>query len=411
MLSLTYSYRIYPDLTQSARMLAWMEQCRRVYNYALAERKDWSNSRKSAVNACSITREYIIPADTPYPDYYKQQNALTLAKSRIFELQDVQSQVLQDALKRLDKAFKFMRERGNGFPRRKKYGQYRSFVFPQFKSNPVIGDHLKLPKIGAVPITLHRPIPDGFVVKQTRVVKKASGWYAQLILQADISVPNIQPHGEPIGIDVGLEKFLAVSTGKLIDRPRFFVELQSKLKWLQRQLKDKVKGSSNYRKQEQKIRKLHEYIQNTRREFHILTAHQLCDGVGMIFAEDLNLIALGRGMLALHCLDAAWGSFLDILKWVAWKRGVYFAKVDARGTSQTCPNCGTHTGKKELSERVHHCFECGCTSDRDVAAAMVVEQRGLTAVGQTVVLPVEVNRLGVPAKQESLRSDSWKPTP
>ena len=137
MLSLTYSYRIYPDLAQETRMLAWMEQCRRVYNYALAERRDWIKSRKCQVNACSLRQEYIIPSDTPYPDYYKQQNALTVAKESILELQDVQSQVLQDALKRLDKAFKFMKERGFGFPRFKKYGQYRSFVFPQFKSNPV----------------------------------------------------------------------------------------------------------------------------------------------------------------------------------------------------------------------------------------------------------------------------------
>ena len=130
----------------------------------------------------------------------------------------------------------------------------------------------------------------------------------------------------------------------------------------------------------------------------------------MIFAEDLNLKATSRSMLAKHCLDAGWGGFLDILSWVCNKRGVYFAKVDPNGTSQTCPNCGTHTGKKELDVRVHHCDECGYTTDRDVAAAMVVEQRGLTAVGQTVVLPVEESRLGVPMKQESLKSDLWKPT-
>ena len=143
MLSLTYSYRIYPDLRQEARMLTWMELCRGVYNYTLAERRDWINSRKCAVNACNINREYIIPADTPYPDYYKQQDALTVVKQKILELQDVQSQVLQDALKRLDKAFKFMKERGFGFPRFKKYGQYRAFGFPQFKSNPVTGCQIK----------------------------------------------------------------------------------------------------------------------------------------------------------------------------------------------------------------------------------------------------------------------------
>jgi len=114
--------------------------------------------------------------------------------------------------------------------------------------------------------------------------------------------------------------------------------------------------------------------------------------------------------LAFHCLDAGWGGFLEILGWVCKKRGVYFAKVDPRGTSQTCPLCQAHTGKKELSERVHHCFECGYTIDRDVASAQVVEQRGLAAVGYTVKLSVEEGCSGTPAKQKSLKSDLKKPT-
>ncbi|MBW4622282.1 MAG: transposase [Cyanosarcina radialis HA8281-LM2] len=406
MLNLTYSYRIYPGLDQEAQMLDWLERCRRVYNYALAERKDWINSRKSPVNACSIRNEYIIPGDAPYPDYYQQQNALTKAKEEIPELKAVHSQVLQDALKRLDKSFKFRQERGFGFPRFKKFGQYRSLVFPQFKSHPVNGLEIKLPKVGAMPINLHRPIPDGFKVKQVRVVFKSSGWYAQLIIAADVNVPEPIPHGEPIGIDLGLEKFLAVSTGEMVERPRFFADLQSQLRWLQRKLRKKKKGSANYRKAQAKIRQLHEHIYNVRREFHFLTAHKLCDIAGIIFAEDLNLKMMSRGMLAKHCLDAAWGSFLEILKWVCWKRGVYFAKVDPHGTSQTCPQCATHTGNKELSQRVHHCGECGYTTDRDVAAAQVVVQRGLVLVadGQSAILPVEENCLGVPMKQESSRA-------
>lgn len=99
MLNLTYSYRIYPDLDQEAQMLDWLEQYRRVYNYALAERKDWINSRKYPLNACSIKQEYIIPADPPYPDCYKQQSALTTTKEWIPDLKAVHSQVLQDALK------------------------------------------------------------------------------------------------------------------------------------------------------------------------------------------------------------------------------------------------------------------------------------------------------------------------
>lgn len=187
-------------------MLDWMEQCRRVYNYALAERKDWMNSRRCAVNACSLRSEYIIPADTPYPNYYAQKRNLTVARKVIPELNAVHSQVLQQALARLDKSFRFMQQREFGFPRFKKFGQFRSLLFPQFKTNPVTGWQLKLPKIGAVRINLHRPIPDGFVVKQVRAVNKASGWYAMLVLEADISIPEAMPIGNSIGIDLGLEK-------------------------------------------------------------------------------------------------------------------------------------------------------------------------------------------------------------
>ena len=69
---------------------------------------------------------------------------------------------------------------------------------------------------------------------------------------------------------------------------------------------------------------------------------------------------------------------------VTWKRGKYYHKVDKDYTSQTCPNCGCHTGKKNLSERLHICPECGYTENRDVAAANVIKMRGLKAVGHTV---------------------------
>ncbi len=104
----------------------------------------------------------------------------------------------------------------------------------------------------------------------------------------------------------------------------------------------------------------------------------------MIFAEDLNLKAMSKGMLCKHTLDAGFGQFLSILEYVCFKRDVAFLKVDPNGTSQTCPNCQTHRGKKSLSLRVHSCAECGYETDRDVAAAQVVAQRGLAAAGLTV---------------------------
>ncbi len=146
----------------------------------------------------------------------------------------------------------------------------------------------------------------------------------------------------------------------------------------------KKKGSSNWKRAGKKVAKLHEHISNTRKDFHYKVANQLCDGAGMIFAEDLNLKAMSSGMLCKHTLDAGFGQFLNILEFVCWKRGVYFERVDPDLTSQTCPLCQTVTGKKELMTRVHSCRSCGYTTDRDVAAAQIVAQRGVVAVGRTV---------------------------
>ncbi len=177
---------------------------------------------------------------------------------------------------------------------------------------------------------------------------------------------------------------IAASNGLLLPRPKFFVDLQRQLKLLQQRGSRKKLGSNNWRKAQQKVAKLHEQISNTRKHFHWQVAHQLCNQAGMIFVEDLNCKALAAGMLAKHCLDAAWSQFFSILKQCCFKRGVFFMEVDSKKTSQICPNCGVETGKKDLSQRVHNCNSCGYTTDRDVAAAQVVLNRGLAAVGHTV---------------------------
>ncbi|MBT9158994.1 MAG: hypothetical protein DDT26_00243 [Dehalococcoidia bacterium] len=109
---------------------------------------------------------------------------------------------------------------------------------------------MNLPKLGWLKFRKDRQIPEGFEVKQARVIRKASGYYVMLTLQSDVSVPDAKPHGEPLGIDVELEHYLATSTGRLVENPRFFVNGQRKLKSLQRQLKRKRKGSRRYQQNE-----------------------------------------------------------------------------------------------------------------------------------------------------------------
>ncbi|MDY6786140.1 MAG: transposase [Cyanobacteriota bacterium] len=403
MINWNYEYRIYPNTEQQEKMLLWLDICKGVFNYALGERKAWIKSRKSPVNSCSLHSEYIIPADEPYPDYYKQKKALTAAKKQYPKLKEVHSQVLQEVIGQVDTAFKFFHQRGFGFPRFKK--KLKSFVFPQFKENPIQSNEIKLPKIGKVTINQHRPLPDGFVVKQVRVVNKASGWYLICTIQGEGEIPESVADitKTSMGIDLGFDKVVATSRGEVIDRPRFLLELQSKLTWLQRRLKNKQKGSNNWKKANHAVARLHEHITRKRKDYHYKLAHHLCNQTEMVFVEDINFKAWSREMLKKHSLDFGFGRFVARLEQVCKKRQVYFKKVNKDFTSQTCPNCEAITGKKKLSQRVHSCPECGFTTNRDVAAAMVVEQKGLSvALGQRVVLPTEDGSL----KRGAIGNDS-----
>jgi putative transposase len=105
----------------------------------------------------------------------------------------------------------------------------------------------------------------------------------------------------------------------------------------------------------------------------------------MLFVEDINFVSWQRGMLSKHTADAGFGQFVNILEWVCFRRDVYFAKVNKDGTSQTCPNCGAHTGKKTLDIRFHYCNQCKYTTKRDVAASQEVRNRGISALGHSVL--------------------------
>jgi putative transposase len=372
---LKYVYRIYPDSIQTDLLDEWLETCRGSYNYALRELKDWIASRKCPIDRCSLESEYIMAADYPFPSYHQQQNNLPLAKKDFPRLASVPSQVLQTNIRRLHDAWDFFQQRGYGFPRFKKYGQMKSLLFPQFRSNPLTGWQIQLPKLGKVPINLHRPIPDGFVIKQVRVVKKAVGWFAVVAIESDIVIPSPLPKGHAIGVDVGLLSYLATSDGYTESRPKFFQTASSRLKVLQKRLSRKMKRGKNYEKARIRVAKQHNHIVFKRTDYQFKLAHKLCDLADTIFVEDCDFRIMAKGMLGKHTIDASFGQFRTILEYIGKTRNVFVGRIDHRGTSQTCPNCRCEA-RKELSDRYHVCYECGYEVDRDIASAQEICNRG-----------------------------------
>ncbi|MGL6342282.1 MAG: RNA-guided endonuclease InsQ/TnpB family protein, partial [Waterburya sp.] len=178
MITYAYRYKIKPTPNQIRQFEQYLSICKSVYNFAHAERKAWLESRKCARDRCSISSEYIIPANQPFPNYNIQAKALTEAKKKLPHLKLVNAQCLQQVLRRLDKAWTdFFRMPSRGFPKFRSANRYRSFIFP--KPNTICLDtgRVKLPSIGWIKIRQSRPYPEGFVPKQLQVVRKASGYY------------------------------------------------------------------------------------------------------------------------------------------------------------------------------------------------------------------------------------------
>ncbi len=382
MLNLTYNYKLQPTPKHIKLIDHNLEVCKSVWNHALYIRKLWYNSRSCKINQCSLFHEYIVEP-FEYPNYHTQSAELTLAKKTNLFLKSGNAQAMQQTLRKLDKAFNDMKSKGMGFPRYKK----KAKSFNLLGGISINDNHIKMPLLGYIKFRNSRDIPEGFKIKQVQIIKKASGYYANLMIELDVNVVKPIPHGHAVGIDAGIGSMIATSDGLTLPRPRFLDKALRKIKLLQRKLRNKKKGSNKWKQLQHRIAILHEAVANKRKDYHFKLAHQLCEGVGMIFAEDINFVSWSKGLFCKQSLDMGLGQFSNILEYVCSKTDTYFAKVDKNYTSQICPNCGTHTGKKDLSVRIHSCSECGYICDRDLAATQVIRNRGLDniAVGTTVI--------------------------
>ena len=234
---LTYQYKLNPIPEQVVILETWGELLRRHWNYALGERLDWLRRTRSQIDRCSLVSEAIgeIPDK---PDYYTQASNLKQTKELFPDYKSIYSDCQQQNLIRLDRAWKkwlVQDLNGNrgGRPRFKKRGDICSFTFPRVNSAKagahLTGNVLKLSKIGEVEVILHRPIPDGFEIKQATILRKADGWYVSFSLE-DKTVPTALPVDEiktATGIDVGLEKFLTTAQGQSVAVPQYYRKAQA----------------------------------------------------------------------------------------------------------------------------------------------------------------------------------------
>ena len=357
-----FKYRLYPNRAQEEHLAVQFGQARYIYNWGLAQ----SQAR--------------------YPGYCHLAKCLPKLKAEEETnwLKMGHSQVLQQALKDLDRGFRNFFDKRARYPRYKSKRARQSVRYPQPKESWIRseGRRIYLPKVGEVRFVMHRRLEGE--MKNVTVSRIRSGKYF-VSIQVEVEIPEPERVGGRVGIDLGVKDFGSLSTGEKVEMPQHYRKAERKRRRLARQLSRKKKGSRNREKARHRLACLDERIANQRRDFHHKLSRQLVEENQFIGLEELNV----RGMMANHRLaksigDAGWSGFVSMLVYKGEWYGCQVEKIDRwYPSSRKCSECGEIVKSLPLSVREWQCPECGCEHDRDVNAAInILKQATVGATGR-----------------------------
>ncbi|MFI5998239.1 RNA-guided endonuclease InsQ/TnpB family protein [Streptomyces sp. NPDC051362] len=367
-----FKYRFCPTDAQAAELSRTFGCVRKVYNLALAARTQaWT--RQERVN-------------------YSQISAMLTAWKRTEELaylNEVSSVPLQQALRHLQVAFTNFFARRAKYPRFKsrkrsrKSAEYTTSAF-RFRDGRLTLAKMREP----LDIVWSRPLPAGVSPSTVTVSQDSAGrWFVSMLCD-DPSVQPLLATDTAVGIDVGLNHLLTLSTGEKITNPRHERRDRAALARAQRRLAKKASGGgANRAKARRRVAKIHARITDRRRDtLHKLTTRLVRENQTLVI-EDLTVRNMVKNRnLARAISDAGWADFRSLLEYKARWYGREVIAVDRWfPSSKMCSHCGAFKERMPLHVRTWTC-DCGATHDRDVNAAKNLLAAGLavTACGAGV---------------------------
>ena len=403
-------------------MANWLNMLRANYNFSLRDRIEayeqvrsptlgkysrLDNQGQCCPLTCSVSKNATI--GTPWKNngkkrsaYEQQSSNLPILKKERPWYKDINSTVLQQNLKRLNKAFdNFFK--GKGYPKFKNRSKFRSFSYPPGQVK-IDNNTVYLPGIGWMAYFNSRAIPEGFKIKTVTVRCKADGWYVSLRLEEktipDVPKIELSQVKSAIGADLGIRKLISLSDDTTIPNPKFFRKYERRKAIRARQASRKKKGSKNRAKAYQYLAKIDQKIVNERSDYHWKIANQLCRKAEILIFENLNIKGLlkkcqpkqnengkylkngreAKKALSRLIADCAWGELKLKVKSVAEKLGLHFVEVDPKNSSRQCKKCG-YIDKKNRNKERFFCVQCFHLEDADIAASKNLLARGLKQLG------------------------------
>ena len=309
-------------------------------------------------------------------------------------LKECHSQILQQTLKHLDRAFKDafdVKQPNKRMPRFKRKFCSDSFHYPQgFKLE---NRRVFLPKIGWIGFYKSQAIEG--TLKNLTVKRQADGWYFSVQTEIEIEKPNASSESV-IGIDVGITRFATLSNGEYIKPLNPLKKDLLALAHAQKKLARQEKKSNNWKKQKRWIQKIHKKISNSRHDFLHKTSTQLSKNHAVVFVEELSIGSMSKSAkgtskasgknvrmkryLNRSILDQGWGLFKSQLAYKLNWLGGEIRAVNPRYTSLRCPKCQRIDKGNRKSQREFHCLHCSYENHANLVGAMNILAAGLAVL-------------------------------
>ena len=372
--------RALPNVKQKELFQKTFGCVRYTSNMYLSERKE---AYKYAGENLSVS------AFKQFYNQFKQRSSVTWLK-------EVDKFALETAMENVDDAYQRVFKKQSNFPKfKKKHTSKESYTTKSTNNNIQFNprtQQVKLPKIGWVKIKLSKNQrklfeEEGFhgKIKGATITNHSSGHYhISLKIEEVVSLkpePNFSEikSDQVIGCDVGLTHFLIDSNGSKIENHRFLNNYLKKLAKLQRQLKNKKRGSNNYKKLQQQIAKLHLKVSNTRKDFLHKQSRKLVNENQVIVLEDLNIKGMIKHKkLSRSIADVSWETFKTFVSYKADWEGKKMVLIDRFfPSSKECNGCKEKNILLSLSDRLWVCPKCATAHDRDVNAAKNIKEEGI----------------------------------
>ncbi|MEG3834176.1 MULTISPECIES: RNA-guided endonuclease TnpB family protein [unclassified Microcoleus] len=343
---------------------------------------------KRSINAAGVIYNHCIALHKRYYRMWgkhlncaKLQSHIAKHRKRKAFWQTVGSQAVQDICQRIEKAYQlFFKHHKKGVrpPGFKKVRRYKSFTLKQAGYKLLGGNRIK---IGNRVYQYWNSREIEGTVKTLTIKRTTLGELFMVVVVDSVEEPETKVETSKIaGFDFGLKTFLTCSDGTKIESPQFLKQSLNAIKKANRQHSQKRKGSANRERARLNLVRKHEAVVNRRSDWFWKLAHELTDKFDMLCFETLNLKGMQR-LWGRKVSDLAFGEFLQILEWVAKKKGKQVVFIDRwYPSSKTCSHCGHKLKELDLSVREWRCPSCQKVNDRDENAA-----KNICAVGASTV--------------------------